>query len=188
MSKEQEARLHEGVALTGIYLDLPTKTLVFTAGAEVVGALSLTKTGVIFAAGEHAEQIVLTPVHDTPAVPAPLSPEPLDEGAPTETEKPKPVTLQGKLKSKPREGRPDSRGKPTAWARFAAHDDETDGAHLYSATFHKHTAKVALSLDKETPLTVQGYPHGNDDPGSERMDTLSVINLLDYPGKSPKGR
>jgi hypothetical protein len=57
---------------------------------------------------------------------------------------------------------------------------------MYSATFHKHTAKIALALDADAAVTVQGYPHESDDPGSRRMDTLSVINLLDYPGRPPK--
>src|SRR5947209_19863153 len=96
------------------------------------------------------------------------------------SERDKPLTLQGKLKSKPRPGRPDSRGNPTAWARFAAHEEEQDGAHMYSATFHKHTAAIALSLDKDAQLTVQGYPHPVDDPGSKRMDTLSVLHILQH--------
>lgn len=100
-----------------------------------------------------------------------------------EIEKAKTTTLQGKLKSKPSEGRPDARGNTTAWARFAAHEEDRDGAHLYSTTFHKHTAGIALSLDNNAPLTVQGYLHEQDDPGSRRLDTLSVINVIDYPGK-----
>lgn len=61
-------------------------------------------------------------------------------------------------------------------------EDDRDTAHMYSATFHKHTTKIALKLAAESTITVQGYPHESDDPGSKRMDTLSVINLLDYPG------
>ncbi len=54
---------------------------------------------------------------------------------------------------------------------------------MYSATFHKHAAEIALRLPAESSLTAQGYPHLNEDPASKRMDTLSVINLLNYPGK-----
>jgi len=101
----------------------------------------------------------------------------------SETEKPKTVTLQGRLKSKPISGRPDRNDKPTAWARFAAHEDGLEQAHLYSTTFHRHTAEIALRLDAGAPLTLQGYPHEPGDATSKRMDRLSVINLLDYPGK-----
>ena len=60
-------------------------------------------------------------------------------------------------------------------------------AHLYGATFHRHTAAIALGLAAGTQITVEGYPHANWDRSGKRMDTLSVINLLAYPGK-PEGR
>lgn len=176
------------IPLTGIYLDLPSKTVVLAAKDQLVASVRLTPEGLVFQANPDPA----TPLQPSETVPT-LSP---DEGSsPTtpdlagtviETEKPKAVTLQGKLKNKPRVGRPDSRGNPTAWARFAAHEDDRENAHMYSATFHKHTASIALGLEAEMPLTLQGYPHEHDDPGSKRMDTLSVITLLDYPGKKPQ--
>lgn len=189
MSKEQgpppQADQPHGVQLTGIHLDLEHKRLLLAAGHELVATLTLTPEGVIFNARSIAAPVPV--MAEEPASPeADTSPLPVSTPLDAETEKPKAVTLQGKLKSKPQAGRPDSRGKPTAWARFAAHEEEHDGAHLYSTTFHKHTVELALGLDKDTPLTVQGYPHLQEDPGTKRLDTLSVINLLEYPGKPQK--
>lgn len=184
MAKERESEVQSGIPLTGIYIDLPSKTVVFAAKNEVVASIRLASEGLIFQSGQTQSDIPQAPSAE--ALPLVQVPQSVPAEA-SETEKPKIVTLQGKLKSKPREGRPDSRGNATAWARFAAHEADQDSAHMYSATFHKHTAKIALGLDNDMPLTVQGYPHEHDDPGSKRMDTLSVINLLDYPGK-PTGK
>jgi len=101
-------------------------------------------------------------------------------------EKQETVTLAGKLLTQPVQGKPDGRGQPTAWARFGAHVEGEDEAHLYGATFHKHTTAIALGLAKGSPLTVEGYPH-QAEPGSKRLDTFSVIKLVTYPGKPDKG-
>lgn len=45
------------------------------------------------------------------------------EGPAPVAEKEQPVVLSGRLKSQPREGRPDSQGHPTAWARLAVHEE-----------------------------------------------------------------
>jgi hypothetical protein len=177
MGKEQENVDLTGKRVTGIFIDLEGKSVLLTAKDQTLAMLRLAPEGLIFHAATHV------PAEEVRDVPALLPGAEAAQRQPAETERTKAVTLQGKLKSKPKEGRPDSRGNPTAWARLAVHEDDRDGAHLYSATFHKHTAKIALSLERDAPLTVQGYPHENDHPGSRRMDTLSVINLLDYPGK-----
>lgn len=104
-----------------------------------------------------------------------------DEAAP---EREPTVILSGKLKSAPREGRPDSSGLPTAWARFAAHDPASRHARLYLATFHRHTADIALGLPAEVSLTVEGYPHQSRQAG--RLDTLSVVHLIRYPGQEER--
>jgi hypothetical protein len=147
---------------------------------EVLAKVTLSPSGIIFEPGA-------TPAAESAAVSEPTPPPVAAPATPasveTSADKARTVTLNGRLKSKPREGRPDAQGKPTAWARFAAHEEDRDTAHIYSTTFHKHTAPIALGLDTDTPLTVQGYPHIQDDPGSKRMDSLSVINLVDYPGK-----
>src|SRR5581483_5542027 len=41
----------------------------------------------------------------------------------TEAQKPPTVTLTGKLKTKPKEGNPDGKGKPTAFALLAVHEE-----------------------------------------------------------------
>lgn len=97
-----------------------------------------------------------------------------------------PVVLSGRLKSQPREGRPDSRGRPTAWTRLAVHEDDRPDAHLYSATFHRGSARIALRLAADAAITVEGYPHLSSDPSAGRLDTLSVFRVLDYPDKPKK--
>jgi len=180
MAKEQERIDPSGRRVTGIFIDLKSKSLLLTANEETLAMLRLAPEGLVFHAAAYSATEDLQEAHAS--LPASLTPP----QAAAETEKPKAVTLQGKLKSKPREGRPDSRGNLTAWARLAVHEEDRDSAHMYSATFHKHTATIALGLDADAAVTVQGYPHETDDPGSRRMDTLSVINFLDYPGRPPK--
>jgi hypothetical protein len=178
----------EGVPLKGLLIDLEARSVTMLSTTEVLAKVTLSSSGIIFESGA-------TPPAESAAVPEPTPPPvavpATADSTETSVEKARTVTLNGRLKSKPREGRPDAQGKPTAWARFAAHEEDRDTAHIYSTTFHKHTAPIALGLDNEAPLTVQGYPHlhQQDDPDSKRMDTLSVINLVDYPGKKkPNGK
>lgn len=93
------------------------------------------------------------------------------------------AVLSGRLKSTPREGKADRSGNPTAWARFAAHEEGQRDARFYIATFHRHTARIALGLPREVRLTVEGYLHRSNDPTGRRLDTISVFNLIAYPGK-----
>ena len=92
------------------------------------------------------------------------------------------VTLTGRLKSRAKEGRPDKSGKPTAWAKLAAHEAGQEAPHMYSTTFHRHTARIALALEQDNQVTVQGYVRPSRDP--KRMDALSVFNIVAYPGKT----
>jgi hypothetical protein len=103
------------------------------------------------------------------------------ELAPAEEEKESTVTLAGRLKSVPKEGRPDGSGFPTAWARFAAHEEGSGQAHMYIATFHRKARDIALTLKPDSQIIVEGYPHPASQP--DRMDTLSVVHLINYPGK-----
>ena len=99
-----------------------------------------------------------------------------------ETASPNPtVKLSGRLKSAPKEGRPDSSGFPTAWARFAAHDEGSTLARMYIATFHRKCRDIVLGLPVNSQLIVEGYPHQSDSP--EKSDTLSVVHMINYPGK-----
>jgi hypothetical protein len=170
-----------GVPVKGLLIDLQEPSLTVLSETEVLAKISLSPSGLVFESRSAARlEPAAVSEPSRPPVDVPATAASVESAA----EKARTVTLNGRLKSKPREGRPDAQGKPTAWARFAAHDEDRDTAHLYSTTFHKHTAPIALGLDTEAPLTVQGYPHIQDDPGSKRMDSLSVINLVDYPGKA----
>jgi hypothetical protein len=96
------------------------------------------------------------------------------------------VKLTGKLKSVPKEGRPDSSGFPTAWARFAAHAEGSKQAHMYIATFHRKAREIALGLKTESQILVEGYPHQATQ--SDRLDTLSVVHIINYPDKSDNSK
>jgi len=177
MSKESNP---QRIILSGVHLNLDERSITFEADQQPVAKVSLAPEGVIF------ETI---PPANLPTVPAETIEEIAEIAAsvaepPEERRETEPRTvLPGKLKTKPREGKPDRRGNPTAWARFAAHIDGEDEAHLYSATFHRHTAKIALTLDRNDSLTIEGYAHPSSDPARKRLDTFSVINLIAYPGK-----
>jgi hypothetical protein len=91
------------------------------------------------------------------------------------------LVLPGRLQTKPMDGRPDGRGKPTAWARLLAHLEDREGAVLLSVTFHNRTRDIALGLVDGDAITAQGYLHPSRDP--ERLSTFSVFHLINYPGK-----
>lgn len=120
------------------------------------------------------DDVVGPPVVEAPAEPA--------SGAPAAAKPKNPAeVMSGKLQTTPTDGRPDGRGRPTAWARFLAHRDGDDGALLISATFHNRTRDIALGLDAGDTITAQGYYHPSRDP--QRLPTFSVFHLMNYPGK-----
>ena len=181
MGKEHEGA---GIPITAIHINLKDRSITLETEGQTVAKLTLAPEGVIF----------YQPQHDLEASnPAPASTQlsqrssvvesPTSE--PPASKERKTTVLTGKLKAKPKEGRPDRRGAPTAFARFAAHVEGEDKPHDFIATFHRHTTKLALTLDKEAQITVDGYPHKSNSP--KRLDTFSVINLLAYPGK-PKAK
>ncbi len=179
MPAERES---QPISLTAIRINFKDRSITFEAEDRPVAKLSLAPEGVIF----EVSSAPAISTHDAAASPTDASAKPTQEPSsvkPAEG-KERTVTFSGKIKSQPKEGKPDSRGNPTAYARFAVHEEGREDAHLYLATFHRHTAKIALSLAKEAPITVEGYPHPSSDP--KRMDTLSVINILNYPGKPEK--
>jgi len=195
---ERESQ-RERVVLTGIRLDLTEHSVTFEAGVEVVGKLTLVPEGILFEAHPPAGSLIGSGVatdvvagevvesETSASAPAANRSESPESGEQTpRAEQEGRVTLTGRLKTKPREGKPDRRGNATAWARFAAHVDGEEGPHLYSATFHRHTAAIALTLEKDAPITVDGYAHPSPDPASTRLDTLSVVNLVAYPGKGQR--
>jgi hypothetical protein len=197
MAKEAEAKSEEvrlpdlaegvGIPFTDIHINLTEQTITLKKDTEVVATLvfagKLPAEGVIFLGNNHRSLLDSPVERGSPFVEenaAPRSPAPRAEAA---KEKEKTVTLSGKLKSKPKPGRNDRSGKPTAYADFAAHVDGEEAAHYYKATFHRHTREIALKLPREAPITVTGYPHPRHSPKS--TDTFSVVNIVEYPGKPP---
>src|SRR5215208_6567821 len=160
--------------LTSIHIDLNERSLTLTAGNRST-RLTLTPGGILYQ--------LLQGAAITERSVEKLLGETIEEVADNagSSEKEPTITLAGKLKSKPRQGRADGQGNPTAWARFAAHESGTDDAHFYLATFHRHTAEIALRLLPDAAITVQGYPHPSQQ--KDRLDTLSVVNIVRYPGK-----
>ena len=177
MSKES---ISARVTLSGIHLNLDERSITFEADRQPVARVTLAPEGVIFEAIPPTDGPTL-PAETMAEIPTSATPEPTPRREP----EPRSV-LPGKLKTKPRAGKPDRRGNPTAWARFAAHIEGEDEAHLFSATFHRHTAKIALTLERNDPLTIEGYAHPSTDPAGTRLDSFSVINLVAYPGKGER--
>jgi hypothetical protein len=112
--------------------------------------------------------------------PTDLAPASVDDSSQNPEKNPT-ITLAGKLKSLPKEGRPDGSGLPTAWARFAAHEEGASQAHMYLATFHRRARELALGLKPESQLIVEGFAHPASSP--DKLDTFSVIHIINYPGK-----
>ncbi len=148
--------------VTGIHINLTERSIVFEVDGRPTTKLTLMPYGLIL--DEQADESVR---------------DAGDQGEEAERESQRTVTLTGRLKAKPREGRPDRSGNPTAYARFAAHVEGEEGAHDYIATFHRHTAEIALGLSIGVQITAQGYTHGS--ASERRLDTFSVFNILDHP-------
>lgn len=115
-----------------------------------------------------AQNDVPSPAH---AADAQAAPQPTADSSGQKT-----MRLAGRLKSAPRVGRPDSRGRPTAWAKLACHEEGRDSAKMYSATFHGGTTNKALTLEAESHVVVEGYVRVSDD--SKRMDAISVFKII----------
>lgn len=159
---EQEHDI-EGVPLSAIRVNLEDRTVELEDQQGTVAKLVFPPFGTIYFQGS---------VSSLPEAPTPSTKEP--ERTPT-------VTLTGRLTAKPRQGKADRSGNLTAYARFAAHVEGEQGPHDYIATFHRHTARLALGFDRDAQITVEGYPHPS---GSEsRLDTFSVVNILNLQAK-----
>lgn len=95
------------------------------------------------------------------------------------------VILTGKLLGRARQGRPNSQGHETAWARLAAHEAGREDAHVYSTTFHRRSARIALGLPDNADVCVEGFPHPSNDPTGKRLDTLSVFRFVPNQSEGP---
>lgn len=175
MPKEQE-----GIPLTAIHIDLKDRSITFEAEDQMATRLTFFPEGIFYqllgsrSITQRSVDKLITQSAE------PLPPSGSREKEPT-------VTVTGRLKTEPKPGKPDRSGNPTAYARLAVHEEGRADAYLYLATFHRHTTAIALSLPKDAQITVQGYPHFNDNPSTKRLDTFSVINMPHYPGKPVKG-
>jgi hypothetical protein len=176
-----EREHHQQLPLKGIYIDFDERAIEFedqhgTVGRIVFSGETVLVEGHLLTLASAPE---LTHEGSEPTV-EPASP------VAEQREKQPTTVVSGKLMSQPKEGRADNRGKPTAFARLAVHEEGRDDAHLYLATFHRHTTAIALGLRIGSPVTVEGYSHVNTDPTNKRLDTFSVINVVNYPGKPEK--
>lgn len=152
----------EGLPLTAIYINLEEHRVELESSHGTVASVSFPSVGTIYFNGGE--------------------PRPTDSvSGPEDGEKNRPIVLTGRLKNKPREGRADRSGNPTAYARFSAHVEGEEGPHDYIATFHRHTTQLALGLAANAQITVEGYPHASQ--SEKRLDSFSVINVLNWPGK-----
>jgi hypothetical protein len=88
----------------------------------------------------------------------------------------KTVRLVGRIKGTPRPGRPDGKGRPTAWVKLAVHEEGRESARMYSTTFHVGTTNKSLTLEDGSRIVVEGYVRESDDP--KRMDAFSVFRIL----------
>ena len=179
VSTEGEQNL---VPLRAIRIDLAERSITLETAEEPVAKLVFSSGTIYFQkpAAEPSEGLI-TPDEGPGDV---SDPEPVAAGdIPGSRERQQALILSGKLKSKPRQGRPDSQGRPTTWARLAVHDEDQDNAHIFSATFHRGSASIALGLPMDAAVTVEGYAHPSNDPDGKRLDTLSVFRFLNYPGK-----
>lgn len=165
---EQETR---GVPISSIHINLAERSITLEAENEAVAKL-------IFSSGT----IYFNPPKEALEEQVQSQESPEQENEPElelSLEREKTVTFTGRLKGKPRQGKADRSGHPTAYARFAAHEEGREGAHIFLATFHRGAANIALNLSKEAQVTVEGYHHHSDD--AKRMDTLSVVRFVRYP-------
>jgi hypothetical protein len=169
--------------LRSIKLDLEKRYLQVESSDATILRLSLTPQGI-------AWELLQPPTITTARAVDKLA-DATDEADQAETstlgkEKTPTQTFTGKVKGQVREGRPDSSGKKTAWARVAVHEEDQEQAKMLSVTFHRHTANLALALPAEAQITAQGYLRPSEDP--TRMDSFYVFNLVNYPGKTSKSQ
>ena len=95
------------------------------------------------------------------------------------------VIFTGKLKTKPREGRQTTKGKPTAWAIFATHDAEQEEAKYTAPVLPNQPETLPCLFPKTHRLPSKATP---PKPATEegRRDRLHVFAILNHPNKRQK--
>ena len=106
-------RTDGSVPLTSIYINLKQRCITF-ATEDQATKLTLAPEGVFY-------QLLQGAAITTRSVDRLVGEAEAEAGEVAGPEKEPTITLSGKLKSKPRQGRADGSGNPTAWARLAAH-------------------------------------------------------------------
>ena len=138
------------IKLRLIQMDLKQRSLLLVAEDYSATRLILSSEGILYE----------TFVASTTSLTHPLTERSVEklaaEAQPTR-DKDSTVTVTGRLKTQPKEGSPDSRGRPTATARLAYHQEGSPEAQFYFATFHGGTREIALKLPVDAPITVLGY-------------------------------
>lgn len=170
----------KSIPITAIRIDLREHSVTLEAPDGPLAKLAFSKGTILF------QGSLLQPPHDSSAVETTASEDEASAEPQPRPERGTPVILSGRLKSRPRPGRPDAQRLPTAWARLAVHEENRAQAHVYSATFHRASALVALRLALNAPVTVEGYPHTSNDPEGKRLDTLSVFRFINHPADRPQ--
>ena len=170
--------------LKSIKLDLEKRYLQIESSEATILRLSLTPQGI---AWELLQPPTITIARSVERLVGAAEAE-AESSTPAEAsegkERPTVYEFTGKLKGQAREGRPDGRGRKTAWGRLAVHEEGQEQARMLSATFTRHTANLALTLPADAQITAQGYIRPSEDPS--RMDSYYIFNLVSYPGKPPK--
>jgi hypothetical protein len=124
-------------------------------------------------------------IDSTPLPPAETGEnEPTPQAAATRSKKAEnQLLLKGKLKTKPMPGKyPDSQGRPTAYALFAANVEGRDDAWMLSTTFLRAAARTALLLEKDDQVVLEGFVNKNNDP--TRNDYYSAFRFIHHPRKT----
>lgn len=172
MSREQEE-----IPIFAIHFNLTDRSLEFEDEDGKAIKLAFPSSGTIYFTRPDNDKEALeeqTPIQEAPGLQSQQEPQlPVERG--------KTSTFTGKLMTKPKQGRIDGSGHPTAWARFAAHVEGEKKAHIFMATFHRAAANAALNLNKDDQIIVDGYPHKSTNP--KRSDTLSVVHVVSVPRK-----
>src|SRR5438105_1930153 len=101
--------------IRAIHLDLEQRLLTFVTDDQSLIRLTYSPAGLEY-------ELTSTSLASTKDV----------EEVQAERREPQPLlTLSGRLLSQPRSGRPDSKGKATAWAHFLTRDEGDPGGHRY---------------------------------------------------------
>ena len=175
------------IRLTGIHIDLVDRVVTLDAedGRKARVSFGQQRTSPV----DTSEHLTIAPESDTPdeltaeddhsweelMPPASLkSPPPLAAEPSAETrERHQTTVLSGSLRTQPKAGPPDRQGNPTAWARLAVHEEDSEQERVFSATFHRDSTAAALALTKGAQITVEGYPHLGDPSRKRPTDSQS---------------